>query len=657
MTTLLRGIALVVVLALMATSFTAEARAHGGTYRGPGTGLGPGGAAPSVPTGPAAGVPGPGTAGPSTGGDASGDLTGWQLWWGLNREPYLALRTQLAQGGSATRTGSDGSPTGAVGRPTDAQVRTRIVPALLAALKSEKNPDVTTAALLALAKCGQRLEPSARSEASLAIRSRLRDANQEVVETAAIALGILARTTDLSLLGDLLGDGSAGRAAIGRESVSVRTRAFAAYALGIATQRIRNEDSRRWIAHRLVVALREPQGAARDVHVAVLVALGLVELRESAALVDDGEARPTSSPRGLYDFVAAWYADVKNDEVVRAYAAVPMARLAERAGGTSRVACLLVLIPALETGSRESAVVRQSAVQAMGLVADGDGDLHDVRARGLLETASREGDRLARRFASIALARCSARPGSEGRDALTAARSHLLGLLARGSTPERPWISLSIGVAERAAADAGLATPPGVHAALEKAIRDHAGPTEAGAHMLGLALSGGPAASSILLERVATLGDDETRAHAALALGLSRTQAAVEPLRRLVLDSRYKPRVLREAAIALGLLGDRSLTPDLAAMLANSRGLAALSSVATALGFVGDERAVEPLLAIGEDPGRDALARAFAFVALGLLGDPEPLPWNTSLALDANWWLPPATFFEPTTGTGVLDLL
>lgn len=657
MTPLLRGIALVVVLGLSAIFFTAEARAHGGTYRGPGTGLGPGGTSPSVPTGPAPGPGGPGAAGPSTGGDAAADLTGWQLWWGLNREPYLALRTQLARGGSAARTGTDGSPAGPAGRPTDSQVRSRIAPALLAALKSEKNPDITTAALLALAKCGQRLEPTARADASLAIRSRLGDANQEVAETAATALGILARTSDLTLLGELLGDGTAGRAAIGRESVPVRTRAFAAYALGIAAQRIRNEDSRRWIAHKLVAALREPQGAARDVHVAVVVALGLVELEATTTLVDDGAAPTTTSAQGLHELVAAWYADLQHDEVVRAYAAVPMARLAGHAGETARVACILALTPALESGSRESAVVRQSAVQAIGLVADGDGDAHNVRARALLETASREGDRLARRFAWIALARCSARPGTEGRDALTATRTHLLGILARGSTPERPWASLALGVAERAASEIGLVTPPGVHAALEKAIREHTSPTEAGAHMLALALSDAPAAGSILLERVNTLGDDESRAHGALALGLSRTQAAVEPLRRLVLDSRYKPRVLREAAIALGLLGDRSLTPDLVTMLADSRGLAALSSVATALGFVGDERAVEPLVAIGADPGRDASARAFAFVALGLLGDPEPLPWNTPFALDANWWLPPATFFEPTTGTGVLDLL
>jgi hypothetical protein len=318
---------------------------------------------------------------------------------------------------------------------------------------------------------------------------------------------------------------------------------------------------------------------------------------------------------------------------------------------------VLALSRALETGSTEPAVVRQSCVLGLGLVADGDGDAHDVRARALLKLASTEGDRLARRFAWIALAEVGARAGVEGRTALGETRPYLAGLLARGSTPERPWLSLALGVGERAAADAGQATSSGVHDALQKAIRDHTSPDEAGAHMLALALSGAPAAGAVLLERVGQLADDEARAHGSLALGLARTTAAIDLLRQIVLDSRYKPRLLREAAIALGLLGDRSLTPQLVEMLRDARGLSALSSVATALGFVGDERAVDPLLAIAADPGRDASARAFAIVALGLLGDPAPLPWNTSYALDVNWWIPPATLFDPTTGTGVLDLL
>lgn len=658
MSLIARALLLAGGLLVAALSSTETARAHGGTYRGPGTGLPPGAAGPSAPSGPATGGPGGGRGGPSTGSDAAGDLTGWQLWWGLNREPYLALRTVLSQGGATTRTDWLDASKRSIGRTSDAQVRERIVPAVLSALKEERNPDVATAALLALAKCGPRLEPAQKSAVSNGLRARLADANQEVAETAAVALGVLARPGDLSLLGDLVTDAPAGRAACGRESVSTRTRAFAAYALGIAGERIDNEDYRRWIVHRLVGVLQEPASSTRDVPVATLLALGLVPLAVREAAANGDEVTPPAASSGaLHDFLQHWFADPRRDPAVRAYAPVTLARIAMRAGEERRAACVTALSRALETGSTEAAVVRQSCVLALGVVADGDGDAHDVRARALLKLASTEGDRLARRFAWISLAEVGARTGTEGRNALGETRSYLLGLLLRGSTQERPWLSLALGVGERAALDAGAPGSTAVHEVLQKAIREHTSPGEAGAHVLALALTDAPAAGAVLLERFAQLADDEARADCALALGIARTTAAIDPLRAIVLESRYKPRLLREAAISLGLLGDHSLTMQLVEMLRDARGLSALSSVATALGYIGDERAVEPLLAIAADAGRDASARAFAIVALGLLGDPRPLPWNTPYALDANWWIPPSTLFDPVTGTGVLDLL
>jgi HEAT repeat protein len=654
----LRASFLVLALAAAAALLAPEGRAHGGTYRGPGTGLPPG-AGPASPTGPATGgSPTPGAPGPATGGDASADLTGWQLWWGLNREPYLALRTALIQGGAAARTGSDPTAARVAGRATDAQVQLQVAPALVAALRTEHNPDIATAALLALAKCGPRLSPQMRADASTAVRSRLADANQEVVETAALALGLLARTADLQLLGDLAVEGPEAREVCGPGALSVRTRAFAVYALGLAAERIDNADYRRWIAHRCIGLIGASSTASRDIPVAAWIALGLIELdAASATSPDDGERAPTTSAAALYAWAADRFAEPRGDAQVRAFAPVTLARLAIHAGGPARADCVQRLSRALESGSTEPTVVRQSCIQGLGLVADGDGDAHDVRARSLLRSAAADGDRLARRFACISIARVGARRGAEGRDALSDSRSFLAGLLVRGSTPERPWMSLALGVGERAAADAGAAPSTAVQDALRKAIQAHSSPGEAGAHFLGLALSAAPSAGVTLSERLGELVDDEARSYAALALGIAGTTSAIEPLRQVVLASRYKPRLLREAAIALGLLGDRSLTPQLVEMLRDARGLFAQSSVAAALGTIGDERAVAPLLALAADTGRDASGRAFAIVALGILCDPAPVPWNTPLALDVNWWLPPATLFEPSTGTGVLDLL
>ncbi len=630
--------------------------AHGGTYRGPGGGLGPAGAPGSGPagpgTGPGAGGPSAG-GGPTTGQDAAGDLTAWQMWWGFNREPYLELRRVLAQGSAVSTAGARVHD-----RAGDDEMRRSVVPALLRVLEVERNPDIVTAALLAVAKIGPRLDRDLARRASQQIQDRLSDANQEVAETAALALGILALPDDLPLLADLMADGPLARERRGRDSVPTRSRAFAAYALGVSGSRHENPDLRRWIVHHLARGIEQPVGASRDVHVACLIAMGLVPLPNAgAALAGDGPAPAASSLEAQVDFLAEWYADARNEALVRAYAPVSLARLAGGVDDERREAVVRLLSKPLESGSPEPAPVRQAAISALGLVADGGGGAHDQRARALLKLAGTEGDRLGRRLAWIALARASARPGRGGADALGESRAHLVGLLSRGSTPERPWLSLALGVGERAAIESGQPRSRGVQTALEAALRQHTSPAEAGAHTLALALAGADSAPVLLLERLAELRDDDARAHCAVALGIARVGQAVDPLREIVLGSRYKPRLLRETAIGLGLLGDQSLTPVLVDMLRSARGQSALASTATALGWVGDQRAVAPLLAIAGDTGIDAGARAFAIVALGLLGDPAPLPWNTAIALDTGWWLPPATLYEPATSTGVLDLL
>jgi HEAT repeat protein len=54
---------------------------------------------------------------------------------------------------------------------------------------------------------------------------------------------------------------------------------------------------------------------------------------------------------------------------------------------------------------------------------------------------------------------------------------------------------------------------------------------------------------------------------------------------------------------------------------------------------VGDHRAVEPLAAALRDEKREltASSRAFAAVALGLLGDKAEVPWNARISADFNY--------------------
>src|SRR5688572_12887686 len=187
------------VLGFLVTALLAShAAAHGGVYRGPGSAVPPGGS----PTGPT--TPGPGAA-PSTGGGSS-DALSWSLWWSFQRASYLELCAALARGNPTTGSASfylgRGQSETPSARPSLALLSERVVPALLASLQ-ERNQDVQTAALIALARIG--VEPAATPGTQAArslvdvFRAHLASDRQEVAETAALAIGILGSDAGAAL--------------------------------------------------------------------------------------------------------------------------------------------------------------------------------------------------------------------------------------------------------------------------------------------------------------------------------------------------------------------------------------------------------------------------------------------------------------------------
>ena len=184
---------------------------HGGTYRGPGDTVPPGGggggggggpatpgpsgpsspsgsgpstpgpAAPGAPSGGGGGAKAPTTAGPS---DNGPDLTNWQFWWGFNKDPYLNLRAKIHEG--VTLTGSDefflghGEQSEAKDslRPSEQTIRQKIVPALKNALETERNNDILTGSMIALAKIGDAKDLEGDSEFEAIIAGFLDDSVQ-----------------------------------------------------------------------------------------------------------------------------------------------------------------------------------------------------------------------------------------------------------------------------------------------------------------------------------------------------------------------------------------------------------------------------------------------------------------------------------------------
>ena len=113
---------------------------------------------------------------------------------------------------------------------------------------------------------------------------------------------------------------------------------------------------------------------------------------------------------------------------------------------------------------------------------------------------------------------------------------------------------------------------------------------------------------------------------------------------------------MRQAAIGLGLMGDTTLVPDLLVMLGQAKTLASQAAVASALGFIGDARSIDPLVAMLQRKEISETARGFAAVALGIVADKESLPWSAKVSININYRANTSTLTTPE-GTGLLDIL
>ncbi len=629
---------------------------------------------PSTPA-PAPSAPASAGAGndPTTpSGTDAGDWTAWQVWWRFNRHPYLDLRRHIHTGGVLT--GSDDFFLGHgrtlsrdTLRPSDETLRTRIAPLLAELLKSESSNDILSSALVALAKVGDRTGDG--RDAVQLIKPFLTHANQELAETAAAALGILGREASIELLVDLLEDDvdtlrERHWLRFGR-SVPLRTRAFAAYGLGLVG-RDANGYHRMVVVHALVAALRGGalEEARPDVGVAAVLALGMTPLpydaRESSLEAHTPTAI-TSRQRQMRVLVDLFGRRTVHERV-QAHIPRALADLLSDAPPDLGLRSLTVrkLVRALAS-KRTDREVRQGCAIALGRVADADEDELDVDVRATLRAAAEsDPDQMTRRYALIAVAHCGARAGSGEGEPLAGtarARTFLLRHLASGSTPLRPWAGLAVGVLERRLLDAGQAASNDALRALRSAFDGARTLDELGAYAVASGIARDHLAAPHLRERLEQVHEPTTRGFLCIGLGLLADDAAIEPVQSLVLDSRYRPALLERAAVALGLLGDKSAAPTLTSMLKQSTSLSAQASLASALGTIGDARAIEPLVALARDESCTALARAFAVVALGRIADGDALPWNAALSVDSCYLANPPTLTDPASGSGILDIL
>ena len=589
---------------------------------------------PSAPTLPR--TPDPAWFYPETAGAAARpDWSAWWVWWGFNRDNYLTLEGELAR--------RPGSAADAKGDSIAEGFRMHAAPTFSGFVREGGKTPVLREALLAAARARPDAVPD--SQVSRAARHFLGQGHLDLRTAAVLSLGVRRNTADADFLLEILADDDTARAVCAVDYVPERTRAMAAYALGLIAT-----DTDHEVRERIARGLLEGLAVGTDeLRVACALALGHVALPACTGDTYELGDGPHVCTAVEVDVLAGTYVDETERLELRAHALTAAARRAtafDQPEQRQRFAHLLVW-NTREIDDLDVELVR-SAVLAMGIFADGDGDAPDQSVRRELVRLVKKGPRDVRGLALISLAQATAR-GDASPAAVKTTTDLLLNELARGRDDRKAWAAVALGVfGNRLASSGGRLDDAVAFGLREQMTRSRSG-SEAAACALGLTLIRDEHASTkkALLKRYQKAKNPFVRAFVAQALGVLSVGEARAEL-QLAMDEGEM-----SAALALHSMGGAEVVTELIAALEQS----ALPSAALVrtLARCADARAVAPLGRFLANENEDVKLRALAAQALGELVDDETAHWTSQYAADVNYRALTWSLFSPLTGEGLFD--
>jgi hypothetical protein len=664
--------------------------AHGGQYRGPGDvtppspGGGRGTGGPSGPTtggpaGPSTPGPGgpatPGAGGPATGGPAGpagrgpatggrgvvldDDLSRWEFWWEFNKDPFIRLKEAVRTG--AVQTGSDDFFLGATRKveakdtlkPSQEDNIQIILPALKKAIDSTDNRDIASSCMVAMAKIG-----TDHPDFKLAdvFSSRLKKNDQEIRETAALAYGIAALPNEdnVKLLIDLAKDGPLGRKACDQTEIAERTRAFAAYGLGLIAYANSSLELKAQILQALREALAEEKSSARQIKVAAINAISLLNVSGSS---DKEKTLVNDAVKVLSDYYAKELGT--GEQLIQAHCPPAIAKLIGREHEKSAEFKKLFADELQEKtkSKRSNILLSQSCALALGQLcksADTDKDEDAKYSKVLLDAFHENKDAQTRFFSILALGQIG---GQINHDVL-------LKEFEKSKKQDKGWVAISMGVfafKRYDAANAKGTTPEPERAfgeVLKAAFEAESNPAVVSGIAVALGLCKYQDAADMIRENLKKTTKEDVAGYLCISLALMNDTRSTEDIRTIVQKSVRKPDLLKQAAVALGKLGDKNAAEELQKMMSEGQPvLAKLSAIASALGYIGDRRTIDPLKTMLFDDKLPPLSRAFAAVALGGVADKENMPWNSKIGCNMNYRASVETLTDKNAGTGILDIL
>ncbi len=403
----------------------------------------------------------------------------------------------------------------------------------------------------------------------------LKDAHKDVRDAAVLGLGLLGHDENIPFLEAMLSD----------FEENTRRRSFAAFALGLIGGEDASSTLERYITGRgpRPVAKRDNQP---PLVASVFVALGLAGRPEVAPILRDA------------------LGDKRHDPNVQSFILLSLGRLQDR--------------PSLDTTVRlldsKETYVRRSAAIAVGKI----GTPKDTPAvQRLFRSLRGDRDPITRHFAAVSLSGIA--------DAAT--RKKLVATFPKSDGVDRPFVALALGLGKLTEAAPML----------RKALPRERDPSIRASLCLSLALMDDKAAVPVIETQLAGRGDIWLRGYAALSLGMLASHSSA-PLLRERLKDETDSRLRMNVAVALGLLHDPSARNYLTDLMRSGDGtIYERGGAAMSMGVLRLNASVPDLLAVYGDAKEQELVRAFAMVALGLLGDPSPVPKLARFAIDNNY--------------------
>jgi len=574
------------------------------------------------------------------------DFDSWETWWDFNKDLYLDLRHRASQsvfsGDSDVLVGLERAAAGEDGfRPSRPFLLQNVAPALHRVAASGER-DLVIPALLSIAKTAH--DP----EADLADLIPFLRRDEEMAETAALAIGGLPTSGGLDVLVDLLEDSPQGRKWTGSPTaVPSRLRAFAAYGLGLRASRIPPGEDQETIRAALWKTLIDPAPAPLDARLAAILSLAKGKPRD---------------PQGLVDDLFLLLQDRNQHITVRAQIPNTIRELLLTAGDRQALNAMAERFGRILLWRFAPYQIRRPIAQSLGLMVEPGGDVFDATAALLQRASIWDRDLVVRRFSLLSLAYLGAKAGPGSKLVQEVLVPHFLDRMLHAPTLGRPWAGLALGImVARSPRTGGVPWPAILGHALEVKFRDEKNPNIRVGYAMAMGLAHDENAAEEIFQFLAESKVTVVQGSCAIALALMGARQFQDEMFALLKTSGNEPELLRDLSIALTLLRDRRVVPALLQLLQDDANGPpsgpVIQAVATSLAILGDRRGVLPLLRLLPRRSISPTDRALVVQALGYIADEHPFPAFFPFAQNLNYTALLNTATDPAAKRGFLNRL